>query len=237
MSKYIVFDIETGFADQSAIDVMVAKFKPPSNIKDPDKIEVRRNAFAEEAKQKSALTDSAPIMSVAIKSSCGFESCIHWIDGDDAHEVVYPVFSVRSEYELLSAFSEAMQEVIRPETYLAGHNVIGFDIPKIRNRMIKLGMRLPPFLMPKIDYQDKVQPVCDTMTNARYFSQEYSSERFVSFANLADSLGVKHHKERLSGAEIPMMIEQGKAGQVVAYNIDDVIAEEKVLLKMTGWGD
>ncbi len=232
--NYLVFDIEAGFAPDECIARAVDTWESPKNIKDPEKIKTRREDFAAEARQKSALTDASPIKSIAMRNQDGQSVCIHCISDANVSLKGWHIVSTASEKSLLVEAAKWFFSLTDSETMLAGHNIIGFDIPKLRNRYIRHRLPIPSALKAKLYYSDKVNPVYDTMRQARHFSNELSNDRFIGFGRLADSLGITHHKAEISGADIPRLIEKSEIGIVVKYNTDDVEREEEVFLAMSG---
>src|SRR5579872_1949576 len=64
----VCLDIETGHADEKYIKAEIERWEPPSNYKDPDKIEAKRKEDAEKIRERSALLDGSPIVCIAART-------------------------------------------------------------------------------------------------------------------------------------------------------------------------
>lgn len=224
-----VVDIETGYASQAEIEKQINDWKPPANIKDAEKIDAKRREFEFSVKVRSSLTDDAPIICMSFETSdgvCAVLSAMPEINLDSPIDG-FSLLQFRSEKELLKEYSEYLASLLVESggLIIAGHNILGFDLPKIRNRMIRNGLKIPPVLLP---YQKGIS-VYDTMRRAADFGCDLQRDKgaFISFDRLANSLGIDGHKSILSGAEIPANHE--KAMQLIAGGAkeaaDDLITE------------
>jgi len=255
--NYLVIDIETGYAPDDAISGMVDDWQPPGNIKDPEKIQARRAEFEAEARVKSALTDAAPIIAVAIKGQVGLEQ--HGLVLHAMGQCPMPaleaqgvkVVGATSEGLMLQMLSAVLGQLADNQTLLAGHNVLLFDLPKLRNRLIRNRAAIPVSLQPGDAIEH--QPVYDTMKHARYFSAEAGkagNNPFFGFKRLEQVLGLSNpgHKGIMSGEDVPVKHAEAMAALasgdaekhaelatlIVAYNFQDVVQEEKAFRLMTG---
>lgn len=235
-AEYITLDIETGYAPDADIRDQIEAWQPPSNIKDGDKIEERRQKFIENVKSKSSLTDAAPIVSICFKSNAGLKVIMSSMGANRATQkpAGWQVMEFDTEIAMLSALSMIFNNIADENTRLVGHNIIGFDLPKLRNRMLRGRVKLPACLVPKNGEGEKNQPVYDTMRGAKYFSQEFSNSLYVSFDALAKALGLKIHKHLMSGDQVPLFAAQGRVDEIILYNALDVEREEEAFLLMTG---
>lgn len=235
-AAYITLDIETGYATDEEISSQIKNWEPPKNIKDADKIDERRAEFKATAKAKSSLTDSSPIVSICFKTNTGVKVLLSGLGTGKATQkpAGWNVMEFSSEAEVLRVFAVMMNSLADEQTRLVGHNILGFDLPKIRNRMVRNGVKLPTCLVPRFGDGEKNQPIYDTMKSARYFSQELSGQIFVSFDALARALGLPIHKHLMDGAMVPLFAEQGRVDEILLYNALDVEAEEAAFLMMTG---
>jgi hypothetical protein len=68
MLPYIVTDIETGSCSNEQIQAALSAWKPPANVRDPEKIEVRRKEAEIRLRDKSALLDGSPILCTGVCS-------------------------------------------------------------------------------------------------------------------------------------------------------------------------
>ena len=252
--NYLVIDIETGYAPDDVVSEMIRQWEPPTNIKDPEKLQARLDAYAEEAKGKSALTDSAPIISIAINGQVGLNKAAYALHSMGAtlpmpalDAMGVQVVGFDTEAAMLGALTAILDTITNPETVLVGHNLVSFDLAKLRNRMVRSKAALPAALRPA---QEDSQPVYDTMRHAKWFSIEAGNSPFFSFKKLEAALGLTNagHKNIMSGAEVPAKHAEAMAAKaagniqqyhdlatlIVAYNWQDVIQEEKAFRMMTG---
>lgn len=251
--NYLVIDIETGYASDDVVSEMIKQWEPPANIKDPEKLQARLDAYAEEARAKSALTDAAPIVSIAINGQVGLSKAAYALHSMGAalpmpalDAMGVQVVGFDTEATMLSALTAILDTIANPETVLVGHNLVGFDLAKLRNRMVRSKAALPAALRPA----EENQPVYDTMRHAKWFSIEAGNSPFFSFKKLEAALGLTNagHKDIMSGAEVPAKHAEAMAAKtagnvqqyhdlatlIVAYNWQDVIQEEKAFRMMTG---
>ena len=235
-ASYLPIDIETGYAPAAEIAEQIENWEAPKNIKDEDKIAERKAAFIDQAKAKSSLTDASPIVSICFKTNTGTCVLLSSMGRNKATEKPsgWNVMEFDTEGEMLGVFSAMMGSVTDEFTRIVGHNIIGFDLPKLRNRMVRNKVKLPNCLVPRFGDGEKNQPVYDTMKSARYFSQELSNQLFVSFDALAKALGLPIHKHLMDGSQVPAFAEQGRVDEILLYNALDVEREEAAFLMMTG---
>ena len=235
-AAYITLDIETGYAPAAEIAEQIENWEAPKNIKDADKIAERKAAFEEAAKSKSSLTDAAPIVSICLKTNSGVCVLLSGMGKGKATQkpTGWQVMEFDSEGEMLGIFAAMMNSLADDQTRLVGHNILGFDLPKLRNRMVRNKVKLPQCLVPRFGDGEKNQPIYDTMKSARYFSQELSNQMFVSFDALAHALGLPIHKHLMDGSQVPFFAEQGRVDEILLYNALDVEREEAAFLMMTG---
>src|SRR5882672_778231 len=67
-AKVVCLDIETAHASKKALEDAVAMYKPPSNIKDEDKIKAAEERYAEKIKEKDGLLDASFVSCVAVRT-------------------------------------------------------------------------------------------------------------------------------------------------------------------------
>lgn len=251
---YLVLDIETGYAHDIYIEQAINNWSPPKNIKDEEKIAARRNDFLNEVRLKSAVSDHAPIVSLAIKGMIDDEpvrvvfGAIGKVDDYPVCESLrdngWQVYETNNEVELLSQLSVMLDDIIamRERILLVGHNVKKFDLPKLRTRTLYNKLQLPLLLQPH------KFPVFDTMSKAPYFLA--GCGEYVAFEKLEIALGIvdHSHKQIFSGAEVPEMAHlaaaaldceefeewQSLVSLIMTYNAKDVVQEEKAFKLMNG---
>ena len=134
---------------------------------------------------------------------------------------------------MLGAAREWTDPRFSPNQVIVGHNVKGFDLPKIRGGYVRNRLVMPKVFQPAA--RDGGVTIFDTMTEFLYnFTTELKGDKYVSQEEMVARLGIPGHKHRLSGAEIPRMIAQGKAEEVLAYNYLDFAEAYAAFLAMTG---
>lgn len=225
-ARYAVLDLETGCAPQAAIDAALEGWKPPKNWKE-ETVAAKRAEMAEKAEEKSALLDATPIICLALKT----DRMAAILNGMDATSYEIPGWMCLpciDEKGLLMALRTILDSSAAPDTVIAGHNVLNFDLPKIRNAYLRNRLRLPMAL------QDNAQPVVDTMRQIRYFSMENADERFVSLDTVARVLGIPQPKQVITGADCPRLHREGRVAEIMTYCCLDVATTERAYLLMTG---
>lgn len=223
---YAVLDLETGFAPRESIDAALESWKPPKNWKE-ETVVARRAEMLEKAEEKSALLDAAPIICLALKT----DRIAVILNGMDANSYEIPgwlCLPCMDEKGLLVALRTILDSSASPDTVIAGHNILNFDLPKIRNAYLRNRMRLPLAL------RDQGQPVTDTMRQIRYFSMENADERYVSLDTVARVLGIPQPKQVITGADCPRLHKEGRIEEVLVYCCVDVATTERAYLLMTG---
>lgn len=211
---YLVMDIETGTAPDSVIDRALSDWSPPSNVKDPEKIAERRAAAAMSIREKSALLDGSPVTAWAL--ACG----------DVRMALAGP-----DERELLTDLREALDSLTGPGTVLVGHNLIGFDLPRLRMAYIRQRMTLPQAL--RVRGGDEMPDVWDTMRKFRFYSSERNDDRFVSLRDVIAAFGLPGYKDTMNGSDAVRAAAEGNWDLVREYCQLDSVATEAVFLLMT----
>lgn len=220
----ITLDIETIAGDPcEAEEALRRDFAPDARWK-PATIGERYLQALEAKKERLALLDTAPIISVALRTECDCR-LIHWLDIDDAVIAGVPLERTANQAEMLRRVREYLA-VAGPETVLVGHNIRHFDLPKLRLAMIRHGLTLPPCLA----WPD--QPTYDTMIMWRYFS--LSEKPLVSLHECLELAGLVSHKSAISGADVPVLYEKKDFRTLAAYAIADVLAQDALYLAMSG---
>ena len=228
-ARFLVMDLETGNPDQACIDAAIEAWKPPANVKDPEKIEARRIEARAKIAEKGALLDAAPVLCVAIKTDT---SAIVFNGMGDPGPLEIPgwgVLSFDTERAMLEALSLYMGTFTGPETTLVGHNIQSFDAPKLRSAFVRHRLPLPQCLKPIEPYQ----PMWDTMRKFRFYSAEHSDALFVSLDTIATAFGIPRAKDVVSGAEVPKMHQEGRYAEILAYNAIDVEVTTEIYKAMT----
>lgn len=225
-ARYLVIDTETGDASEEAVASALDGWKPPKNWK-AETVAAKKAELAEKASDKAALLDASPILCAAIKS----ESMAVVLNGMD--ETAPPVpgwlcLPCGDERHLLIALRTLLDNTAGECSQIVGHNVLGFDLPKIRNAYLRHRLRLPLAL------GDQDQPVFDTMRQIRFFSMENSDERFVSLDTVARVLSIQQPKQVITGADCPRLYREGRIAEILTYCCLDVATTERAYRLMTG---
>lgn len=225
-ARYVVLDLETGFAPQPAIDAALEGWKPPRTWKE-ETVSAKREEMRAKAEEKSSLLDASPIICLALKT----DRMTVILNGMDALSYDVPgwlCLPCMDERGLLVALRTILEASAAPSTVIAGHNILGFDLPKIRNAYLRHRLHLPTAL------GDFDQPVTDTMRQIRYFSMEQADERYVSLDTVARVLGIPQPKQIITGADCPRLHKEGRIAEILTYCCLDVATTERAYLLMTG---
>lgn len=222
--EYLVLDIETAAGEPTEAEAWMRTVWSPNPNWKPATIGERYLAALETKKERLALLDTAPIISVALRTACDCR-LIHWLNIDDAVIAGVPLERTPDQKALLERTAQYLAACSQ-ETVLVGHNLLHFDLPKLRQGMLRHGVRLPTILV------DRDHPVYDTMREWSRFTLD--DRQYISLAELADVLGLPEHKAIISGAMVPEMYQQNRFAELLAYAAADVLAQWQVFLRMTG---
>lgn len=185
----LIVDIETGPAPDA--DKFKPEFEASGNLKDPAKIAA---ALAEkEAEWRGKLALSPLTGQVLVVGCLRNKADFDIIEGDEA-QVIQRAF-------------KAIDEHICGGGYVVGHNLLGFDLPFLKRRAMKLGVVAPGTLRLK-NYRYWDDSLVDTM---QVWSQGIFNER-VSLDNLSKFLG--HGEKQRSGADFAELYRTSKADAI-----------------------
>lgn len=229
LAEYICLDIETGNGPEEAIQRALAAWAPPANIRDEDKIAARRAEAEARIRERAALLDAAPILCIAAKTQV--QTCL--FNGMDASDHLIEgvlLFSCGNERDMLLAWRTWLDTIATPDTLLVGHNLLGFDLPRLRSRYAWHKLRQPIALAPALADQER-QPVSDSMLLYRSFSIEHR-DGFASLEEMATGLGIEHHKGIANGSMIPTLYAQGEYRTLLQYCLLDTLTTEAAWLRM-----
>jgi hypothetical protein len=229
MARYIVLDLETGQPGEDVIQAAVQAWKPPGNIRKPETIAERKAEAEEKIRNKGALLDAAPILCAGFKTDT---AAVMFSSMGDPGELDVPgwrVVNLASEREMLTEISAWLNSVAGAETVLGGHNIQGFDAPKLRNAFVRHRLPLPQCLRPL----EPFQPMWDTMKKFRFYSSQHSDELFVSLDVVSDAFGIPKPKQFVHGSEVPGMHAAGRFAEILVYCCIDIETTEQIYLAMT----
>ena len=231
LCSFVVLDLETGDAPAESVATALQSWKPPANVKDPEKIEARRQEAAAKFAERAALLDSSPILCVAIQSDHarvvfnGMDASAPLIDG-------WPVIPCGDERGLLLALRAWLDAGTSPATTVVGHNLRAFDLPKLRHAFVRHGLKLPAILRPKLRDEEQAETV-DTASLFKAFSMEHRDDFCPSLETVAASFGIPRPKQHMSGADCPRLFREGQIQTVLTYCCVDVATTARAYQLMT----
>ena len=212
----ICIDIETANADSRYVDAAIENWTPPANIKDPAKLKARYNEARIKLAEKSALSDAAPIICVALYDSDGHMTTTRF---------------EQSEESILQTLSNFLRDSVSAGTELVGHNILGFDLPKLRLAYLRHGLQLPLCLRPPTTQHR--QPVFDLMREFRYFSAEHYNSRYVSLKTVLETLGIERPDD-IDGTDVPKAYAEGRHNEILNHTWLDVELTMRAYKMLTG---
>lgn len=135
MDRNIIFDIETGAADDETVMSMAPVFEAPANLKDPEKI-----ASAIQAKMDEWMDRAALNAETGIVLAIGFQE-----DGQSPRILENADGTLMGEKTLLINAFEFIESCYSGEWHDAdprfiGHNIKSFDIPYLCRRAMRHGI-------------------------------------------------------------------------------------------------
>lgn len=227
--RHVCLDIETGNADELYIEKRLKTWKPHHATK-PENIEVKRQEARAAITEKSALLDGAPILCVAV---CADNDQFIF---NSMHEHCYPIPGCTicgsdSQLGMLVKLRDWLESHTNHETVFIGHNLLRFDLPKLRRAYAVNRLWMPTSLMPP--QNGYTQPVNDTARLFSYYSTEVSTD-FVSLETVADYFDVATSKGIVSGADVPRLHAAGEYEKIMTYCATDCAATFLVWQLMTG---
>lgn len=219
MLAYIVLDIETGFADKDTVMRAAEGWAPPANVKDPEKVAERRSAAYAAIVEKSALLDGSPI------------TCVALVCGATGARKVFTSEGRGGEKGMLHDVRAFLDEQTGPDTVLVGHNLCGFDLPRLRVAYLRNRLALPQIL--RVDVDEAKRPrVFDTMRQFHYFTSERHEDRHISLRDVVAAFGLPALKDGVSGKDMPRLADEGKWDIIREYCLLDAVATEAAFLMM-----
>lgn len=233
--EWLCLDIETEAGRPESAEEWARRYWSPDHRWAPETIGKRYLEALKKKQERLALLDSAGIavvatvgstLPVAVGHACGEQAPEHRDWG--------LIGGFADERALLIALRNFLERQTDEGTLLVGHNLRGFDLPRLRLAYLRAGLQLPG-LLASPDVR-----VFDTMREfARHFSVE--REEFVSLAAVLEKLGMPNHKEVMDGSQIGELLARvnGPEGKesleaVLKYAALDVLCESEVFLRLTG---
>lgn len=229
---FLALDIETtDGSPEEAERWMRLHWLPGSNLTKPETIGRHFQERLEEKRTKLALLDTAPIVCVSMKSESELR-CLHSLGAEPPREEAGGlVEGFATPREMLIALRNLLDARCSEDTVLVGHNILGFDLRKLRRAYVYWHVRMP-FVLQGTD-----QPVFDTMTKYGSLFSVGDSKLFVSLDDLLQEFRIESHKGDVDGSMVPAMVQEGRVVELVRYALLDVLAESELFLRMTGQVD
>jgi len=235
-ARWLVLDIETGDADEGAVRATMEAWKGPSNWK-PETIERKRQEFAEKAMEKAALLDASPVLCVALTTDEPRRLIISGMGGDKPAVEGWAVDVREDERAMLVRLREVLDACATLGTVIVGHNICGFDMPKLRNAYLRHRLKLPAILAPRVLDGDQAAPVVDTSRLFKAYSMEHRDDFCPGLDTMAAGLGIPRPKEVISGADVPRLHRAGEFAAILTYCAVDTACTARAYLLMTGQAD
>lgn len=225
--EWLAIDIETSNGRPDDAERAMRAWQPAARWK-PETIGARYLDALAAKREKLALLNGAPIVCVALRSETELR-CLHSMRAEPPKVLGGGlVEGFATQREMLIALRAVLEARVGPDTVIVGHNIIGFDLRKLRWAYLRERVRMPGALV------DKDQPVYDSMVEyGRRFSME-KSELFVGLDALLEEWGIPTHKATVDGSMVPQLHAAGQYDSIVGYCLLDVLAESDVFLRMTG---
>jgi len=222
--EFVVIDIETINGEPTDAEEWARRAWSPSRQWKPATIGERYLEVVAKKESQLALLDTAPILSVALRTE-GDCRVLHWMDVNDPRIGVAAIERCASEHDMLARTAGYLSRCA-PETILVGHNILRFDLPKLRRAMLREGILLPPALV----WRD--QPVFDTMREWSRFTLD--ERQYIGLGELLEACRLPSHKDLFGGANVPDLHAAGRFLEILHYAVADVLAEASLFFRMTG---
>jgi hypothetical protein len=233
----LTLDIETEDARPEDAEALLRTHWSPNPTWTNETIGKRFKEALEKKLDKLALIDAAPIAVVSLKSDTE-AIVLHSVLEDPARTVgACKVEGFATQREMLLALRVVLDQHVDGTTELVGHNVIGFDLRRLRYAFAHEGLRIPRCLA------DRDQPVFDLMREfGRRFSMagEADGKLFCALDVVLAGLGIRSHKGDIDGSMVPELVRRARAGErkaldiLITYAALDAVSEEEAYLRMTG---
>jgi len=215
-NTYLVFDIETRPLPLETIKAkgLMPTFKPPANIKDPEKIKAREAEHESDVMEKAALD---PLLSTvcAVGVIYGDGEMFEWV-------VDRNTLSFAEEEVRLHWIWNHMRHCFNDQGRIVGFNTHGFDIPYLINRSWILDV-----------------PICESVLKGKWFS-EYSydladkwrvgrKDSYVSLDRLAKAMNVGQKSG--NGKDFAALLDTD-FGKAIDYLRNDLTLTLKIAQRM-----
>lgn len=222
--RHLALDIETIAGDPSGAESWMRRVWEPNHTWKPETIGRRYIDAYEAKKDRLALLDEAPIISVAMQTETE-RRLVHWLDFNAVELLGTKLIRAGSEREMLMLVRDHL-DAVTEETVIIGHNILGFDLRKLRHAMVRNKVRQPAWL------STRELTVFDSMREFSHFTLD--DRKFVSLNEVLEVFGMASHKGAISGADVGPMYESKQFEELLTYAVADVATEYALFLRMTG---
>lgn len=212
-----VIDAETIPLDDPSVREEIAR-----SIVMPGQISKPETAQAWEATKKPALVEEA-FARGGLSASTGRICCIGVVTNATQMSFCGP-----DESELLRLAYDYIGAMPDPITF-AGHNLVGFDLPFLRQRSIVNGIKPPPSLRNAWNAKPcDTDRVFDTM-----LQWSHDRQQRISLDRLCKLLGIESPKANgIDGSKIWPMWQEGKLQEIANYCVADCVATLEVVKRI-----
>lgn len=229
ISKMVFFDIETSTTTHEA-----ASMAPTLQRQWQKRAEYLRETLSQKYPDNKSLTDEELFtQKAALQAEFGRIVCISfgriiYKDGEPTFTVA--AISSEDEHEILTKAQKSISKIFSSGGTLVGHNIKRFDIPYLCKRLLINGLSTPA----ELHFHSKKPweiPIQDTMDVWSFGAWQ---EGFSSLELICDVLGIQSPKGEMRGEEVPAAFWQGRLAEITQYNMEDVIALARLILKVSG---
>jgi hypothetical protein len=236
--NHVILDIETRKPDHDRLAKELRwGVKPHPGTKDEGKKAAQVAAKTKKAEEGGALSDASPITCIGLRylgQSWIFTAFpVAQEDVKQFAALGAMVIHGGEEYDMLVSVSEFCRQIIESSQsplVVAGHNIFGFDLPKLRLAYAQIGL----YIQAMFYYPDGV-PARDTMEEFSRFFLTRNTGGFVSVPEAADWLNIEY-TNTADGAELPALYESGQFAKIVEKNAIDLIIEEQIFKRISSIG-
>ena len=211
MTRKIVIDIETlPCADQQQIDYLIESVTADARLKDPEKIAADIAQKRAEVVAKTGLDGGFGRILMASIGVIGSDEIVTF-----ASPEVDERYVLRGLLEEICRIVHENTSTPFPPTFI-GHNVL-WDLRFIAQRCAINGFTINKRTIP-FDEKPWSDRVVDTMQVWAGTANRITLDR------LCHALGVKSPKGEMDGSQVAQYFADGRIGDIIAYNRDDVRA-------------
>jgi DNA polymerase III epsilon subunit-like protein len=229
ISKMVFFDIETSTTTKDA-----ASLTPALQKQWQKRAEYLRDSLSQKYPDNKTLSDEELFtQKAALQAEFGRIVCISfgrivYRDGEPTFTVA--AISGENEEELLNKAQKSITKIFSTGGALVGHNIKRFDIPYLCKRMLINGISVPDELHMHTKKPWEI-PIQDTMDVWSFGAWQ---EGFSSLELICEVLDLPSPKGAMRGEEVPAAFWQGRLTEIAQYNMEDVIALGRFILKVSG---